>query len=106
MRVARLNRSAGLEAHYTRLCNAADDPGTATTFSDPLWPGAQPRERAILRHVDLVTRSPRDATAADISALRDAGIDDPDIVRLSGLISFLAFQVRLLAGLELMKARA
>lgn len=65
---------------------------------------ADPRTAAITRHVDLVTRTPRDATAADIAALQSAGVTPADIVRLSQLIAFVSYQVRVIAGLRLMAA--
>lgn len=59
---------------------------------------------AIMRHVDLVTRIPREATATDIAALQNAGVTQADIVRLSQLIAFVSYQVRVIAGLRLMAA--
>ena len=41
-------------------------------------------------------------TEDDISALRSAGISEEDIVRLSELIAFVSYQIRLVAGLKLM----
>jgi uncharacterized protein YciW len=35
-------------------------------------------------------------------ALRTAGLDDADIVRLSELIAFVSYQIRVVAGLRLM----
>ena len=55
---------------------------------------------------DTMARSarglPKDATASDIAALKNAGIPEDDIVRLSELIAFVNYQVRVLAGLRLM----
>jgi len=59
---------------------------------------------AILRHVDLIAATPREATRADIAALQAAGVATGDIVRLSQLIAFVSFQLRLIAGLRLMGA--
>ena len=61
------------------------------------------RTAALLRHVDLVARRPQDASAADIDALRSAGWAEADIVRLSQLIAFVAFEARLVAGLRAMR---
>ena len=60
------------------------------------------RLKAVIRHTDLVTRSPKDAVAGDIAALKAAGITEDDIVRLSELIAFVNYQVRVVAGLRLM----
>ena len=52
--------------------------------------------------MDLVTRSPKDATKADIEALREAGLVDADIVRLAGLVAFVNYQLRVTAVLSVM----
>ena len=52
--------------------------------------------------MDLVTLGPKDAVAGDIQALRAAGLAEADIVRLSELIAFLAYELRLVAGLRLL----
>ena len=45
-------------------------------------------------------------TAADVSDLQRAGISDADIVRLAELVAFMAYQLRLVAGLRLMAGGA
>ncbi len=89
-RIARLNGDADLAAQYT---------GGAPSPEDSRW-------MAILRHVDLVTTHPKDATQGDIAALREAGVTEPAIVRLSQLIAFVNYQVRVIAGLRLIGATA
>lgn len=74
-------------------------PAPAAEPSDARW-------AAILHHVDLVTDRPREATRADIDALREAGIGEADIVRLSQLIAFVNYQARVIAGLRLIGAGA
>jgi uncharacterized protein YciW len=64
--------------------------------------GDDARAKAILRHTDLVTLNPKEATPDDVLALRTAGLDDADIVRLSELIAFVSYQIRVVAGLRLM----
>jgi uncharacterized protein YciW len=88
-RIAHRNGNADLAAYYA---------------AEAIPPDA--RWTAILRHVDLVTERPKDATQADIAALRAAGIDDADIVRLSQLVAFVNYQVRVIAGLRLIGAAA
>ena len=88
-RIAQLSGDAKLAAHYT--AHAANLPADA-------------RMTAILRHTDLVTLTPKDATAADIAALQEAGVDTADIVRLSQIIAFVSYQVRVIAGLRLIGA--
>lgn len=91
-RIALRNNDAALAALYAPQ-QGTDGPGDA-------------RWTAILRHVDLVTDHPKDATRADIAALRDAGVTEADIVRLSQVIAFVNYQVRVIAGLRLIGAAA
>jgi len=90
-RVARLGGDSKLAAHYAA--------GGALPETDASWHDAL--MIAILRHVDLIATSPRDATQADIAALQAAGVPTGDIVRLSQLIAFVSYQLRLIAGLRL-----
>jgi uncharacterized protein YciW len=62
-----------------------------------------PRLTTIARHVDLVSVTPREATRADITRLAEAGLDNPQIVALSELIAFVNFQLRVAAGLRLLR---
>ena len=55
------------------------------------------------RHADLLTLAPRKATRADITALKDAGVSEADIVRLSELAAFVNYQQRVIAGVRLLK---
>jgi len=61
------------------------------------------RLSAALVHAHLLVFHPRDARAQDLQALLDAGWSSDDIVTLSQLVSFLAFQVRVVAGLQALK---
>ncbi len=103
LRVALLTPDDRLAAwHRDRLIAFS---GTAATFSavsrfPAVSPELAPREVAILRHTDLVTRRPTDAEPTDIDALRTAGLSTLGIVTLSQLIAFVAFQVRVLATLR------
>jgi CMD domain protein len=71
--------------------------------SEPLL-GA--RMSAALEHVHLLVFHPRDATAAGLQRLLDAGWSDAGIVTLSQLVAFLAFQLRAAAGLRILAAGA
>jgi CMD domain protein len=59
---------------------------------------------AAFEHAHLLVFRPRDATAAALQALLDAGWSNTAIVTLSQLIAFLAFQVRATAGLRTLGA--
>ena len=72
-------------------------------MADPDFNGhGDVRLAAILRHTDLVTTNVKAAAASDIAALTDAGVSEDDIVRLSELIAFVSYQIRLTVGLRLM----
>ena len=64
-----------------------------------------PRLAAALEHAHLLVFHPRDAAAADLQALLDAGWSTTDIVTLSQLVAFLAFQIRVIAGLRILAGR-
>jgi CMD domain protein len=65
-----------------------------------------PRLTAALEHAHLLVFHPRDAAPADLQALLDAGWSTTDIVTLSQLVAFLAFQIRVVAGLRVLGGRS
>jgi uncharacterized protein YciW len=76
-------------------------------LADPAFKGdGDAKLTAVLAYTDLVTQAPKDAAASDITQLQNAGVSDADIVRLAELNAFLAYQIRLIAGLRLMKELA
>ncbi len=97
-RMARLSGEEPLAAHYEKLMPQAGGRVAEPSFKG----GGDTRLAALIRHVDLVTQSPKDATRDDIAALRDAGITEADIVRLAELIAFINYQIRVTAGLRLL----
>jgi CMD domain protein len=58
------------------------------------------RLSAALEHAHLLVFRPRDASPAALQSLLNAGWSTTDIVTLSQLVSFLAFQVRVIVGLR------
>ncbi len=66
----------------------------------PSAPG--PRDAAILRHAALLATNPGQATRADIAALTAAGLSPMEVVTLSQVVAFVAYQVRVAAGLALL----
>jgi len=97
-RIAKLNNEPVLAQHYESLIGGGNQAIVDTGFDG----GDDARLKAILRHTDLVTVNPKEAVGGDISALQSAGIGDADIVRLSELIAFVSYQIRVVAGLRLM----
>jgi uncharacterized protein YciW len=57
-----------------------------------------------LQHAHLLVFHPRDASPAALQKLLDAGWSATDIVTLSQLVSFLTFQIRVVAGLRTLAA--
>ena len=58
------------------------------------------RLAAALAHAHMLVFHPRDASAAALQVLLDAGWSNGGIVTLSQLVAFLAFQIRAVAGLR------
>jgi uncharacterized protein YciW len=100
-RMARLNRSPALARHYDSLVASAGEPTTAP-LADPDASAIDGRTAEIVRHADRLTVAPREATRAHVDALREAGVADPDIVRLAELAAFVNYQVRVIAGIALL----
>ena len=57
------------------------------------------RLAAAFEHTHMLVFHPRDAAAPALQALLDAGWSTTDIVTVSQLVSFLAYQIRVVAGL-------
>ena len=102
-RIARLNKEDILARHYESMLQSSGDKESASPIADTEFNGGDDaRLKAVLRHTDLVAVIPKDVTDGDIAALRSAGILDGDIVRLSELIAFVSYQIKVVAGLRLM----
>lgn len=99
-RMARLNNNPALASHYDTLVERAGEPVTAP-LADPGTSVVDGRTAEIVRHADRLTVAPREATRAHVDALREAGVTEPDIVRLAELAAFVNYQVRVIAGMAL-----
>lgn len=62
-----------------------------------------PRLAAALAHTHLLVLRPRDSSDDALQALLDAGWSPTGIVTLSQLVAFLSFQLRVVAGLSVLK---
>ncbi len=82
-----LNDPERANAIYRAL--AADDP--AAVFSG--------KEVALLRYARKLTRSPGDMVKSDVTALRDAGATDGEILEANQVVSYFNYSNRLLNGL-------
>jgi CMD domain protein len=83
---------------------AEDASGALYTVAEPHRPPLGPRLTAALAHVHMLVFHPRDANAAALQRLLDAGWSNTGIVTLSQLVAFLAFQIRVVAGLRTLAA--
>ncbi|MGJ8535155.1 MAG: hypothetical protein ACSHYC_23435 [Alphaproteobacteria bacterium] len=99
-RVARLAADDTLAAHY--LSSAGDK----AILADPAETGKAYQLETVLAFVDKVANQTRDIDAEDVAQLQASGMADADIVRLCELVAFLAYQVRVIAGLRLMQGSA
>lgn len=63
------------------------------------------RLAAGFEHAHLLVFHPRDASPANVQALLDAGWSATDIVILSQIVAFLAFQIRVVSGLQALAVR-
>ncbi|WGF90260.1 CMD domain-containing protein [Marinivivus vitaminiproducens] len=102
-RISRRHGDAGLTSHYDVLMRKASATAEVMRVADPAYTG-EGRIGALIAYTDLASMVPRDVGADDIEALKAAGIVDADIVRLAELNAFLAYQIRLIAGLKLLRA--
>ena len=91
--VARLSGSAELEVYYhDRLDRLPATP-----------PGAE-RVQAILAFAAALTEHPVEGDRAALLKLPAAGLSTPEVITLAQLIAFVAYQVRVVAGLQAMAA--
>lgn len=101
-RMARHNRDTALAAHYRDCLETAGTDETLTALANlQIGSEVDGRLAAIVDFTDLVTLRPREAQRSDIEALKHAGISEPDIVRLTELVAFVNYQVRVIAGFKL-----
>ncbi|AMJ61050.1 CMD domain-containing protein [Bosea sp. PAMC 26642] len=97
-RMARQNDQTPLAAHYDDLLRRSGE-----IEASPVSAADQRRVAVIVAHADLLTLRPREATRRDIEALTEAGIEDPDIVRLAELAAFVNYQARVIKGLQVLR---
>jgi CMD domain protein len=103
LRSAVLGRAATTAAHYRERLRRDGVPATTIAGAEQTpvdAAGLTAREAAILRFADLLTLEPREASRAAIEELRAAGLSPRDIVTIAQVISFVSFQLRVVAGLQ------
>lgn len=98
-RIAALNGETRLVDRYCALIGDKD----VAELADPLKSGKAQGMETVCDFMDKVAAQTKDVAAGDIRALQEAGVSDADIVRLCEINAFMSYQVRVLAGLRLMK---
>lgn len=86
-------------------------PLTAEDAPGPLWRASAAdrtalgaRIAAAFEHTHMLVYHPRDSAPEFLQALLDAGWSTTAVVTLSQLVSFLSFQIRVVAGLRVLAA--
>ncbi|GHC73100.1 CMD domain-containing protein [Limoniibacter endophyticus] len=103
-RMAALWNTQELVSHYQALLDSHGGADAVRPVADKSFDGGDDaRLRAILAHVDLVTRQPRAATRENIDKLYVVGLDDRDIVTLAGIIAYVNYQILVVAGLRMLR---
>lgn len=82
--------------------SAEDAPGPTWKVSDAGRKALGPRLAAALEHTHMLVLHPRDAAPPSLQSLLDAGWSTTDIVTISQLVSFLSYQIRVIAGLTVL----
>ncbi|KAF6660571.1 hypothetical protein HFD91_11140 [Enterobacteriaceae bacterium EKM102V] len=102
-RMAYQNDDAALQRDYQAQLAALNPSDVLLTLAAGGGVSEEPLA-TIVRHADLVTQQPIQATEQHIRLLEQAGLSNPQIVALSELIAFVNFQTRVAAGLRLMRS--
>lgn len=103
--VARLSGSAALQAHYRERLLVGDGltpTQHAALNGEPLM--GDERLQTILAFSRTLTEHPVDGDRTALLTLPAAGLATAEVVALAQLIAFVAYQVRVLAGLQAMAA--
>lgn len=93
-----------VEHHFAGLARLLDDDARAGRIRLALEQDAadeafEGRELAALRYARQLTRDPATLTADAVSALRNAGLDDGEILEINQVVSYFAYANRTVLGL-------
>jgi uncharacterized protein YciW len=100
-RMCTLNSESKLANYYLDMIPIGD---STRVMADPLVHITDTeRLNIMLRHADLITIQPKDASESDIRQLEENGFNAADIVRLSELIAFVNYTIRVVKGVRLME---
>ena len=104
--IALLSQAPSLAGEYRRQLQhvAVSDQVLMAVEFDRIDDISDARLRELLRFTRILTLTPTHGDRAALRALQDAGLSTPAIIALAQLIGYLSYQVRLVAGLQAMKA--
>lgn len=106
-KAAAAGRITGPFGHYPAgPLSREDTEGQGWQAGPALAEALGPRLAAAAGHAHRLVFQPRDADAAWLQALLDAGWSTTGIVTLSQIVAFLSFQVRTIHGLAILNAEA
>lgn len=104
--IVRLAGSEALQTHYRNRLLALPEltPTQRSALDGESVEGltADRRLQAILRFTQTLTEQPVDGDKAALLKLPAAGLSTPEVVALAQLIAFVAYQLRVVAGLQAM----
>ncbi|AOJ27802.1 CMD domain-containing protein [Burkholderia seminalis] len=98
------NAHALADTYRARLLDAGGTAGDIEHADADAFDALPRRLGAILAHAKRVTLAPVDARAADLDALKSAGLTTPGIVALSQLVAFVAYQLRVAVAAQAIQA--
>jgi len=99
-------RTHGPYGHYPKgPLSAEDRPGPVHRIASPAREALGDRLAAALEHTHMLVFHPRDAAPPHLQALLDVGWSTTGIVVISQLVAFLSYQIRVVAGLSVLRAR-
>lgn len=99
-------KGQGPYGHYPKgPLSAEDKPGPIFKVGAAERGALGSRLAAAFEHTHMLVFHPRDAAPPYLQALIDAGWSTTGIVVISQLVAFLSYQIRVVAGLRVLKAR-
>jgi CMD domain protein len=106
LRVALREGDEALAARFRALLEAASAQEAIMLAEDLSGAPMEGRLATLLRYADVVAARPEDVTQDTIDALTAMGLTPRDIVAVTQLVSFVPYQVRVIAGLRAMQEEA
>ena len=99
-------KGQGPYGHYPKgPLSAEDKPGPLFKLGASERTALGARLAAAFEHTHMLVFHPRDSAPPYLQALIDAGWSTTGIVVISQLVAFLSYQIRVVAGLRVLKAR-